>query len=58
MKKKFVQFDDTLYSYLLSVTLREPEVLRQLHEEMVHHPYGGMQISPDLKVSSWPCWSS
>ena len=47
MKNKSVHLDDTLYSYLLSVTLREPEVLRQLREEMVHHPYGGMQISPD-----------
>lgn len=47
MKNKSIQLDDTLYAYLLSVTLREPEVLRQLREEMAHHPYGGMQISPE-----------
>jgi caffeoyl-CoA O-methyltransferase len=47
MKNKSVKLDDTLYTYLLSVSLREPEVLRQLREETANHPYGGMQIAPE-----------
>ena len=47
MKNKSIQLDDALYTYLLSVSLREPEVLRQLREETANHPYGGMQISPE-----------
>ena len=47
MKNKSIQLDDGLYTYLLSVSLREPEVLRQLREETANHPYGGMQIAPE-----------
>ena len=47
MKNKSIQLDDGLYTYLLSVSLREPEVLRQLREETSNHPYGGMQIAPE-----------
>ena len=47
MKNKSIQLDDTLYKYLLSASLREPEVLRQLREETANHPYGGMQIAPE-----------
>lgn len=47
MKNKSIQLDDTLYEYLLSASLREPEVLRQLREETENHPYGGMQIAPE-----------
>jgi predicted O-methyltransferase YrrM len=47
MSNKSIQLDDQLYRYLLSVTLREPEILRQLREETASHPFGGMQISPE-----------
>ncbi|RQW84380.1 MAG: SAM-dependent methyltransferase [Methylococcus sp.] len=47
MKNKSVQLDDDIYTYLLSVSLREPEVLRQLREETASHPHGGMQIAPE-----------
>ena len=47
MYNKSVPLDDRLYRYLLSVTLREPEVLRQLREETASHLLGGMQIAPD-----------
>ena len=47
MKNKSIRLDDSLYTYLLSVSLREPEVLRQLREETANHPYGGMQIAPE-----------
>ncbi len=36
-----------LHEYLLSVSLREPEVLRQLRQETASHPRAGMQISPE-----------
>ena len=47
MSNKSIQLDNRLYDYLLSVSLREPEVLRQLREETASHPYGGMQIAPE-----------
>jgi caffeoyl-CoA O-methyltransferase len=39
--------NDTLYDYLLSVSLREPDVLRRLREETAKMPQGNMQISPE-----------
>ena len=36
-----------LHDYLLSVSLREPEVLRQLRDETTNHPSGAMQVTPD-----------
>jgi predicted O-methyltransferase YrrM len=47
MPNKTVKLDDAVYDYLLSVSLREPEVLRLLREETARHPYGGMQIAPE-----------
>lgn len=38
---------DTLYNYLLSVSLQEPEVLQQLRQETAMHPMSQMQIAPD-----------
>lgn len=39
--------DDRLSDYLLSVSLREPDILRQLREETAPHPWARMQISPE-----------
>ncbi|MBR8837892.1 MAG: class I SAM-dependent methyltransferase [Stigonema ocellatum SAG 48.90 = DSM 106950] len=36
-----------LYDYLLSVSLREPEILTQLRHETAQHQMGRMQISPE-----------
>lgn len=47
MTNKSPTLDDRLYDYLLSVTLHEPAVLRELREETAQHPYGGMQIAPE-----------
>jgi predicted O-methyltransferase YrrM len=47
MAKKTLGLDNQLYNYLLSNSLREPEVLRQLREETAKHPYAMMQISPE-----------
>lgn len=47
MTNKTLELDERLYDYLLSVSLREPEILRQLREETANHPMGRMQIAPD-----------
>ncbi len=39
--------DDRLYDYLLSVSLREPEILQQLRQETAAHPMSQMQIAPE-----------
>lgn len=47
MLKKMIKVSDELYDYILSVSLREPDILRRLREETARHPYSFMQISPD-----------
>lgn len=47
MSKKTLDLNNQLYDYLLSASLREPEVLRQLRQETALHPQAGMQISPE-----------
>lgn len=47
MLKKTVGLDDRLYDYLLSVSLREPEILLQLREETARLPNARMQIAPE-----------
>jgi predicted O-methyltransferase YrrM len=47
MLKKTVGLDDPLYDYLLSVSLREPEILLQLREETASLPNARMQIAPE-----------
>jgi predicted O-methyltransferase YrrM len=44
---KSVGLDPSLYHYLLSVSLREPEILRQLRLETTELPAARMQIAPD-----------
>lgn len=47
MSKKTLDLSNQLYDYLLSVSLQEPEVLRQLRQETSHHSLGVMQIAPE-----------
>ncbi len=47
MTHKALGLSDALYRYLLSVSLREPAVLRQLREETMLHPLQMMQVTPD-----------
>ncbi len=47
MTHKSTGLDDRLYEYLVSVSRREPEILRQLRQETSTLPLGGMQISPE-----------
>lgn len=44
---KNLALSDTLYHYLLAVSLREPEVLQQLREETASYPNAQMQIAPE-----------
>ena len=47
MSKQTIGLDDRLYNYLLSVSLREPEILQQLRQETNNHSQAIMQISPE-----------
>lgn len=47
MSKKSLGLDDQVYEYLLSVSLRETDILAKLRQETDQHPASGMQISPD-----------
>lgn len=47
MLKRTLGLDDQLYDYLLSASLREPEILRQLRQETASHPRSIMQIAPE-----------
>ena len=40
MSRRTLPLDDRLHAYLLSVSLREPDVLRRLREETARHPQG------------------
>ncbi|TBR60830.1 SAM-dependent methyltransferase [Westiellopsis prolifica IICB1] len=44
---KILGLDKSLYDYLLSVSLREPEVLTQLRQETAQQSMAIMQIAPD-----------
>ncbi len=45
--KTIIKITDELYDYILSVSLREHEILKQLREETARDPWAVMQISPD-----------
>ncbi|MBW4623160.1 MAG: class I SAM-dependent methyltransferase [Cyanosarcina radialis HA8281-LM2] len=47
MSNKTIGLSDRLYNYLLSVSLREPEILVKLREETANHPAASMQIAPE-----------
>lgn len=47
MTKRTLSLDDTLYSYLLDVSLREPPLLQRLREETARLPEADMQIAPE-----------
>ncbi|MDX2214662.1 MAG: class I SAM-dependent methyltransferase [Oculatellaceae cyanobacterium bins.114] len=47
MSNKTIGLAQPLYDYLLSVSLREPDILLRLREETVRHPYANMQIAPE-----------
>jgi len=47
MSNRTIGLEHSLYDYLLSVSLREPDLLFQLREETARHPRANMQISPE-----------
>ncbi len=47
MSSRTIVLNDALYEYLLSVSLREPDVLCRLREETAKMPQHNMQISPE-----------
>jgi predicted O-methyltransferase YrrM len=47
MAKKTLGLDNQLYEYFLSVSVRQPDILRRLREQTANHPYSTMQISPE-----------
>ena len=47
MSSRTIVLNDALYEYLLSVSLREPDVLCRLREETAKMPQNNMQISPE-----------
>jgi caffeoyl-CoA O-methyltransferase len=47
MSRRSISLTDSLYDYLLSVSLREPDLLRRLREETATDPSARMQISPE-----------
>ncbi|MBE9044376.1 class I SAM-dependent methyltransferase [Pleurocapsales cyanobacterium LEGE 10410] len=47
MGKASIGLDERIYEYLLSVSLREAEVLTKLRQETDRHPARIMQISPE-----------
>lgn len=46
-EQKSLGLSNALYNYLLSTSLREPDVLRQLREETARLPMAMMQIAPE-----------
>ncbi|CEJ47214.1 class I SAM-dependent methyltransferase [Umezakia ovalisporum] len=47
MANQTLGMEPQLYNYLLSVSLREPEILYQLRQETAQHPMARMQIAPE-----------
>jgi caffeoyl-CoA O-methyltransferase len=47
MSNRTIALDDTLYAYLLDVSLREPEILGRLRRETAAMTEAGMQIAPE-----------
>ncbi|HEY9748086.1 MAG TPA: class I SAM-dependent methyltransferase [Allocoleopsis sp.] len=47
MSNRTLDLTDPLYDYLLSNSLREPELLAQLRQETAQHPMAQMQIAPE-----------
>jgi predicted O-methyltransferase YrrM len=47
MSNKTINLPDSLYEYVLSVSLREAQAARELREATARHPMARMQIAPD-----------
>ena len=47
MSNQSIGLSNNLYQYLVTNSVREPEILQQLREETAQHPLVNMQISPE-----------
>jgi predicted O-methyltransferase YrrM len=47
MANSTLGLENQLYDYLLSISLREPDILASLREETAKHPMAAMQIAPE-----------
>ncbi|WP_017304226.1 class I SAM-dependent methyltransferase [Spirulina subsalsa] len=47
MTRKTLGLDESLHNYLLTVSLREPDILSQLRQETAQLPMAQMQIAPE-----------
>lgn len=47
MSRKSMQLDEQVYNYLLSVSLREAQILQECRAETAKHPMARMQIAPE-----------
>ncbi|MCI0400887.1 MAG: class I SAM-dependent methyltransferase [Gammaproteobacteria bacterium] len=47
MARKSITLTDTLHEYLISVSLRESDVLKKLRQETAKYPMAEMQIAPE-----------
>ncbi len=47
MSRRTITLTDPLYDYLLAVSLREADILKELREETARHSRATMQIAPD-----------
>jgi predicted O-methyltransferase YrrM len=47
MANSTIGLENKLYDYLLSISLREPDILASLREETAKHPMAMMQIAPE-----------
>lgn len=47
MSNQSIGLSDELHDYLLSISLREPEVMRRLRAETADHPESKMQVAPE-----------
>ncbi|BAZ42863.1 O-methyltransferase family protein [Calothrix sp. NIES-4101] len=47
MTKQTLGLEKNLHEYLLSVSVREPEILTKLRQETAQHPMAMMQIAPE-----------
>jgi predicted O-methyltransferase YrrM len=47
MSTRTIEVTDKLYSYMLDVSLREPDVMAELRKLTARHPMSMMQISPE-----------
>ena len=48
MSRTSINLTDQVYEYILSVTLREDEIMQRCRAQTARHKWGVMQISPEL----------